>query len=179
MLSPCTGQVAHALLTRPPLGCPRIGRSLIGRASPFDLHVLSTPPAFILSQDQTLIFICPFQFNWLYCFLGCIFRPPFQDASDTVLLNFSDSQAPLKSPFLSGIFRVALLFICQGPSGLSPVGDRSPPAFLLFLFFQTQLVYIIMYLSACQQLFKIFFIFYFANLKPILRSAVAYRDRNT
>ena len=22
--------------------------------SPFDLHVLSTPPAFILSQDQTL-----------------------------------------------------------------------------------------------------------------------------
>ena len=23
-------------------------------ASPFDLHVLSTPPAFILSQDQTL-----------------------------------------------------------------------------------------------------------------------------
>ena len=129
MLSPCTGQVAHALLTRPPLGCPRIGRSLIGRASPFDLHVLSTPPAFILSQDQTLIFICPFQFNWLYCFLGCIFRPPFQDASDTVLLNFSDSQAPLPDPFLSGIFRVALLFICQGPSGLSPVGDRSPPAF--------------------------------------------------
>ena len=24
------------------------------RASPFDLHVLGTPPAFILSQDQTL-----------------------------------------------------------------------------------------------------------------------------
>ena len=24
--------------------------------SPFDLHVLSTPPAFILSQDQTLMF---------------------------------------------------------------------------------------------------------------------------
>jgi hypothetical protein len=23
---------------------------------PFDLHVLSTPPAFILSQDQTLMF---------------------------------------------------------------------------------------------------------------------------
>ena len=41
-------QVTHALLTRPPLTL---------RASsdrPFDLHVLSTPPAFILSQDQTL-----------------------------------------------------------------------------------------------------------------------------
>jgi hypothetical protein len=36
------------LLTRSPLiGSPK-------RASPFDLHVLSTPPAFVLSQDQTL-----------------------------------------------------------------------------------------------------------------------------
>ena len=26
------------------------------RVSPFDLHVLGTPPAFILSQDQTLMF---------------------------------------------------------------------------------------------------------------------------
>ena len=72
-------------------------------------------------RQTAIIFICPFQFNWLYCFLGCIFRPPFQDASDTVLLNFSDSQAPLPDPFLSGIFRVALLFICQGPSGLMRV----------------------------------------------------------
>ena len=48
MLSPSERQVAHALLTRPPLtwgaSSPR----------PFDLHVLGTPPAFILSQDQTL-----------------------------------------------------------------------------------------------------------------------------
>ena len=42
------GQVAHVLLTRSPLIHPASG------ASPFDLHVLSTPPAFILSQDQTL-----------------------------------------------------------------------------------------------------------------------------
>ena len=26
------------------------------RTSPLDLHVLSTPPAFVLSQDQTLMF---------------------------------------------------------------------------------------------------------------------------
>ena len=47
-LSQSQGQVAHVLLTRSPL---------IPRASPgssFDLHVLSTPPAFVLSQDQTL-----------------------------------------------------------------------------------------------------------------------------
>ena len=41
-------QVAHALLTRPPL--IRGPKS----PSPFDLNVLGTPPAFILSQDQTL-----------------------------------------------------------------------------------------------------------------------------
>ena len=41
-------QVTHALLTRPPLTwSPKL-------SSPFDLNVLCTPPAFILSQDQTL-----------------------------------------------------------------------------------------------------------------------------
>jgi hypothetical protein len=45
------------LLTRPPLD-PKVS---------FDLHVLGTPPAFILSQDQTLQ-KCP------YCYgaLGCL-----------------------------------------------------------------------------------------------------------
>ena len=50
LLSPCPGQIAHALLTRPPLGNPPKG------IASFDLHVLSTPPAFVLSQDQTLVF---------------------------------------------------------------------------------------------------------------------------
>ena len=31
------------------------------RYTPFDLHVLGTPPAFILSQDRTLMFKCSFQ----------------------------------------------------------------------------------------------------------------------
>ena len=47
-LFPTSGQVTYALLSRPPLTI---------RASPdrpFDLHVSCTPPAFILSQDQTL-----------------------------------------------------------------------------------------------------------------------------
>ena len=48
LLSPCTRQVTNALLTRPPL-------SMINH-TPFDLHVLSTPPALILSQDRTLMF---------------------------------------------------------------------------------------------------------------------------
>ena len=47
-LSLSTGQITHVLLTRSRL-CPgpKPGSSL-------HLHVLSTPPAFVLSQDQTL-----------------------------------------------------------------------------------------------------------------------------
>ena len=49
-LSPSSGQVAHVFLSRPPLR--NINRS---RYSSFDLHALSAPPAFVLSQDQTRI----------------------------------------------------------------------------------------------------------------------------
>ena len=49
-LSPSERQVTHALLTRPPLSYPKASF----RITPFDLHVLGTPPAFVLSQDQTL-----------------------------------------------------------------------------------------------------------------------------
>ena len=56
LVSPCMRQVVHALLTRPPLGWESLGFI----PSPFDLHVLGTPPAFILSQDRTLMFVrCP------------------------------------------------------------------------------------------------------------------------
>ena len=48
-LSPTRGQVTHVLLTRLPL--------TVGEQAPLgshDLHVLGTPRAFVLSQDQTL-----------------------------------------------------------------------------------------------------------------------------
>ena len=48
LLSPTERQVPHALLTRSPLS------NLPKEITPFDLHVLGTPPAFVLSQDQTL-----------------------------------------------------------------------------------------------------------------------------
>src|ERR671920_303888 len=47
-LSQSEGQITHVLLTRSPLVYPP------KEAFPLDLHVLSTPPAFVLSQDQTL-----------------------------------------------------------------------------------------------------------------------------
>ena len=53
LLSPSSGQVAHVLLTRPPLSQVPLRRISEENAS-FDLHVLGTPPAFVLSQDQTL-----------------------------------------------------------------------------------------------------------------------------
>ena len=47
-LSQNRGQITHVLLTRSPLSPePKPRFSL-------DLHVLSAPPAFVLSQDQTL-----------------------------------------------------------------------------------------------------------------------------
>ena len=71
---PTSGQVTHVLLTRPPLN-----RGVAPPVS-FDLHVLSTPPAFILSQDQTL---------HLNVFARCpplARRPPF-DTSQTLLFS--------------------------------------------------------------------------------------------
>ena len=47
-LSRSSGQITHVLLTRSRL-CPRASPG-----SSHHLHVLSTPPAFVLSQDQTL-----------------------------------------------------------------------------------------------------------------------------
>ena len=49
-LSPTSRQVAHVLRTLTPLNPTCIAAHEI----PFDLHVLSTPPAFVLSQNQTL-----------------------------------------------------------------------------------------------------------------------------
>src|SRR3954452_18174540 len=47
------------VIPEPGAGCPRVTHPFATRTHPeewasFDLHVLSTPPAFVLSQDQTL-----------------------------------------------------------------------------------------------------------------------------
>ncbi len=54
VLSPSDGQVTHVLLTRSPLFFFRWSK-LRWKKKRYDLHVLGTPPAFVLSQDQTLI----------------------------------------------------------------------------------------------------------------------------
>ena len=67
-LSPCGGQVAYALLTRAPVA----GRSVAAPPLPLDLHVLSLPLAFILSQDQTLR-CCYMFFHFLDQTLRCCY----------------------------------------------------------------------------------------------------------
>ena len=51
VLSRIIRQIIYALLTRAPLNWSA------STSIPFDLHVLGTPPAFVLSQDQTLQFV--------------------------------------------------------------------------------------------------------------------------
>ncbi len=60
-LSPTSGQVAYVLRTRAPV------TQSIATSSPSDLHVLSPPPAFVLSQDQTLqAILAIFSYFYLY-----------------------------------------------------------------------------------------------------------------
>ena len=75
--------------------------------SPFDLHVLSTPPAFILSQDQTLMFKS--------LIVKFILNVTSVESEDSLL--FVIFKCCLHSEISQRIFRVALLFICQGAFG--------------------------------------------------------------
>ena len=106
--------------------------------TPFDLHVLSTPPAFILSQDQTLLFYSGHSklgFSFFTAFLG-LFRSFFflslksfrclslarltYHASGPLLLCALSLRFRLESSQLRNIFRAALLFICQGSKSFTP-----------------------------------------------------------
>ena len=69
-MSRSKGQVGHVLLTRSPLHVrPRA-------VSSFDLHVLGTPPAFILSQDQTLRLRGGNRFPLSPILVSALARPP-------------------------------------------------------------------------------------------------------
>ena len=62
-MSPSLGYVTYVLLTRSPLSAPK--------GFTFDLHALSTPLAFILSQDQTLRLISVSVFRQFRFLLVC------------------------------------------------------------------------------------------------------------
>ena len=139
--------------------------------TPFDLHVLSTPPAFILSQDQTLLFYSGHSklgFSFFTAFLG-LFRSFFflslksfrclslarltYHASGPLPLRALSLRFRLESSQLRNIFRAALLFICQGPMLLS---HRFPAR---------QLCYLITPFLLCQALFSFFLHFFLYLVK--------------
>ena len=83
------------LLTRPPL------RIKTNPYSPFDLHVLSVPPAFVLSQDQTLYKSC------ISISVSTKLRSLFNNAC-VITAHFYT--LCLSFPFFKGISRVVTLF---------------------------------------------------------------------
>ena len=103
LLSPSERQVAHALLTRPPLSYV-VRSEELRDITPFDLHVLGTPPAFVLSQDQTLVFnpsliSCSSQSSRFNSFLTLLLL---------FLYRFQDPLAPLELPSFGGPLSTAL-----------------------------------------------------------------------
>ena len=147
LLSPCTGQVTHALLTRPPLS--HISRRI---CASFDLHVLGTPPAFILSQDQTLkinvsrclIQVKPLAFPVLLFVLvlklSFSFHGPFLPTSlasgsewnsrDFSLLNWTFKVVLLFS------YQVSLYFLSESFYSLTQLHIFVKNFFIFFNFFQ-------------------------------------------
>ena len=154
--------------------------------TPFDLHVLSTPPAFILSQDQTLLF-------WFAFPLGF---PRFLKAFCKTEIFRSYSKLNLAFPFLLlllGLFRSFFFFLwnhsavftacfttrcfhtLRSAFGFDSFGIFSGLHYCLFvkvLFFlcftwgslssslRRQLCYLITYCSLCQALFLLFYNFF-------------------
>ena len=109
-LSPCMRQVAHTLLTRPPL------RPWPKSQSPLDLHVLSTPPAFILSQNQTLVFISCASLHQLVSFVAFFKLLSFDLGLVYSTVQFSRiGQAVFVQPFfcLSKVYVIITEYQCQ------------------------------------------------------------------
>ena len=134
-LSPAQRQITHALLTRAPLYS---GRSPFS----FDLHVLGTPPAFVLSQDQTLhLILSPPRLKGGHKYenaLALPSQPDFQRADDFCFVvervgRLSIGQAPVKfffsTPFFfaAGCFRFRLAPRTLG--GLYRRGALGPQVF--------------------------------------------------
>ena len=133
--------------------------------------MLSTPPAFILSQDQTLMLIVVWTCqNFFWHSYLCL------DSS----LNFSLLPSFRSSAF--GIFRVALLFICQGTrlSFAQSIELRSNHwafvqsqklSFSFVVISRRQLNHIIISISLCQQLFNFFWNLFFDSAVALVCSA--------
>ena len=100
LLSPTPGQVPHVLLTRSPLSYPCVRPKASAEITPFDLHVLGAPPAFVLSQDQTLY--------------KMVSKPDYSEFKSL----YSQTQSLASCELLFGIFKV-FSTLKKGPSSSS------------------------------------------------------------
>ena len=143
LLSPTERQVSHALLTRSPLSRkPKL-------STPFDLHVLGTPPAFVLSQDQTLKklylkLLSKPQISFLNNLLLAIITQEFSLAVNSISRNLN------KSINLSKVFSLSLRYSIYKVQTL----------FVLLTFVRSELLYSITSCRTCQELFSSFFKFF-------------------
>src|SRR5688572_8393107 len=134
-LSRSSGWVTHVLLTRSRL-CPRASPG-----SSLHLHVLSTPPAFVLSQDQTLReellnvelsvhHTRGCSYTWskpgcvdgvlLYCLISGCHRPRRAGGRSNLDAHFDLVPARMRAPI-----EVRMLLSFQRPPRLCSGGDSS------------------------------------------------------
>ena len=126
--------------------------SIISAYTPFDLHVLGTPPAFILSQDRTLELI--FWVRTLTVELALLLLLPFLTVSCFCSLT-------LNLTWFVVSFKAALLFNFQGPC----IACFKSPVASLFRFRYTAGLFreCKRYIIITSALSQAFFLFYFSR----------------
>ena len=151
MLSPSDRQVTHALLTRPPLSFPNFLPKNSFQKFSLDLHVLGTPPAFVLSQDQTLDYIVIFKAFRLFIYS----LDRFSALSNTnVFVKFAKN--------FFGIDKVYTLCNCRNSLALASYCYRFFTVYFSNIILSLrQLIYYITFSLSCQELFSRTFKFLF------------------
>ena len=148
------GQVIHALLTRPPLKHKGFLPKNSASAFPLDLHVLSTPPAFILSQDQTLLLKSSLQVR----------TNPLADPFPVLtVVWFVYSRIRSEFSQIQGSQTLPLLLEFSGSCILFDLWFSRSVSLSAF---QRQLIHTIISPSLCQQLFSTLFNFFMKWKSP-------------
>ena len=101
-------------------GCSRVTHPFAGqgRSPALDLHVLSTPPAFVLSQDQTL--------QWIVRYSSNRTRP--SDMTSTVtsgIIVFFLSPSPTRATDLREPHTNTLSIVKQRPASAGAAGEQN------------------------------------------------------
>ena len=136
----------------------------------FDLHVLGTPPAFILSQDQTLhCFLISSSFDSFFYLFSLAFACFSSLYWRFVLFSF---QCPLFSPFLDCLFILSPFFYFCNYFFIffllfSSLSFFYPFLFLFFFLFSHLYYSFFSLTSTSSYLFRYFIYFIYLLISPI------------